>query len=180
MRTPRPDQRARGSPLAQSRGCGDCGAPSSGVSPTTSCPTFVRRSLSRFGTVVLANPLATTRSPAPPAPDLCLGPAAGAPVGAGALAASGYADRSSAASAFVPDRSVPYRALPLGRGTLGPLYASTAIGGSRRAGDGLLPCARTRSGKSPLATTKASAHGSGPGVEVRHADCGQAALTYFR
>jgi hypothetical protein len=33
MRTPRPDQRARGSPLAQSRGCGDRGAPSCGCEP---------------------------------------------------------------------------------------------------------------------------------------------------
>jgi hypothetical protein len=38
MRTPRPDQRARGSPLAQSRGCGDCGAPSSGCEPDDVLP----------------------------------------------------------------------------------------------------------------------------------------------
>ena len=38
MRTPRPDRRARGSPLAQSRGCGDCGAPSSGREPDDVLP----------------------------------------------------------------------------------------------------------------------------------------------
>jgi hypothetical protein len=38
MRAARPDQRARGSPLARSRGCGDCGAPSSRREPVDLLP----------------------------------------------------------------------------------------------------------------------------------------------
>ena len=70
MRTPRPDQRAQGSPLAQSRVAATAGHRPRGVSPTTSCPTFVRRSLPRFGTVVLGEslgdiPIVTARARVP-------------------------------------------------------------------------------------------------------------------
>ena len=69
MRAPGPDQRARGSPLNAGPGLRRPGHRPWGCEPETSCPTFVRRSLSRFGTVVSASPfgdIAVARSPFSP------------------------------------------------------------------------------------------------------------------